>query len=166
MIGRFAPRWTPLRGAALGLVLLGATLFAWFGLGVLEKTRGRLATVEAMARIGATPARPLLPVELSYPQEDRRAAEGAMLATVRRAAADRRLLIERVALVPADRAKPAELLVDIALSGAEADILHVARMLETGRPAIRFARWRLARTGPAESAIRLDARAMAVWEPR
>lgn len=166
MIRLSALRWTPLTGAGVGLALVAATLLAWTGLEALEAARGRLATVEAMARAGASPAQPLLPAELSYPQEDRRAAEAAMLATVRKAAAERRLLLEGITLVPADTAMPAELLVDITFSGAEADVLHVARVLEAGQPTIRFLRWRIARTGPAETAIRLDARAMAVWEPR
>lgn len=166
MIGASGWRWTPLAGIGCALALLGAAALAWAGLGALERARARLAEVEATARAGAVPAARLLPASLSYPEEDRRAAEAAMLATVRTAATERRLLPERIALVPADTAKPAELMVDITLSGAEADILHVARLLEAGRPAIRFVRWRIARTGPAETAIRLDARAMAVWEPR
>lgn len=166
MIRLSAWRWTPACIAGLALVMLGSAALAWFGLGALETARGRRATVEATAWAGGAPARPLLPAALSYPEEDRRAAEAAMLATVRTAATERRLLTEAIALVPTDTAKPAELMVDITLSGAEADILHVARRLEAGRPAIRFVRWRIARTGPAETAIRLDARAMAVWEPR
>ncbi|MFD2499177.1 hypothetical protein ACFSTI_10520 [Rhizorhabdus histidinilytica] len=66
----------------------------------------------------------------------------------------------------ADRALPAELGADVTVSGPEADVLGFARAIETAHPAIRFARWRIGRTGPGETAIRLDARAMAVWEPR
>lgn len=166
MIRLSAGRGTPITAAALGLGLLAATALAWTGLGAFERARGRLAEVEAMARAGAAPAQPLLPADLAYGQEDRRAAEAAMLATVRMAATERRLLAERIAPVPAAAGMPAELMIDITLSGAEADILHVARRLEAGRPAVRFVRWRIGRTGPAETAIRLDARAMAVWEPR
>ncbi|MES2497472.1 MAG: hypothetical protein V4618_15265 [Pseudomonadota bacterium] len=166
MIGLPAWRWTPLTGLGLALAVIGSTALAWSGLAALEEARDRRATIAATAGAGASPALPLLPAALSYPQEDRRAAEAAMLATVRKAAAERRLLVEAIVLVPADTAMPAELLVDLTISGAEADILHVARVLEAGQPTIRFVRWRIGRTGPAETAIRLDARAMAVWEPR
>ncbi|MBO9379365.1 hypothetical protein GG804_21565 [Sphingomonas histidinilytica] len=161
-----AIRWTPAVGLGAGLGLMLATGLAWAGLDALAAARARLWTVEARASAGAVPVKRLLPVEASHGQEDRRTAEAALLAAIRGAAADRRLLLERVAPVAADRALPAELGADVTVSGPEADVLGFARAIETAHPAIRFARWRIGRTGPGETAIRLDARAMAVWEPR
>lgn len=159
-------RWTPATRIGAGLALLAAAGLAWGGLHALKSARARLWTIEAKASAGAVPVRPLLPAGLSYAQEDRRAAEAALLAAIRLEAADRRLLLERIVAVPADRTLPAELAADVTVSGPEDDVLRFARAIETARPAIRFARWRIARTGPAETAVRLEGRAMAVWEPR
>nr|WP_047168705.1 hypothetical protein [Sphingomonas sp. Y57] len=163
---RPALRWTATTGIGAGLALLLACGLAWAGLDALAKARERLWAVEARASAGVVPAQPLLPAEASHGQEDRRSAEAALTAAIRGAAADRRLLLERVAPIAADRALPAELAAEVTVSGSEADVLAFARAIETARPAIRFARWRIGPTGPAETAIRLDARAMAIWEPR
>lgn len=153
-------RPTPLVLAGLALLLVAAAALAWTGLRALQQARTRLALTEAMARAGAAPVAPLLPPGQAY-SGDRAAAQTAMLAAIHAAAAERHLLLESAVPLPADRHKPAELAVAISVSGPEADILHFAHRLEAGRPIIRFRPWRLIRTGPAETAIRLEARAHA-----
>lgn len=166
MIRLAALRLTPVRALALAAVLLAASFGAWTGLGALKAARGRLALVEQQAAAGAAAPQPLLTAGAAYHEEDRRAAAAALLASVRQAAAAQRLLVERIALSPPAEHMPAALSVDLGVSGSEADIARFARAIEGARPAIRFARWRIARTGRSETAIRLEARAVAWWEPR
>lgn len=164
MIRIAALRFTPLLVLGLALALLLAA--AWTGLAALERSRLRLATIEAQAAAGSAARNPLLPAAATWHQPDRRAAETALLGVLRNAATERRLLVERVELpLPAER-RPTELSVELSVSGPEADVLRFARTIEAGAPTIRFARWRLARTGRAETAIRLEARAVAWREPR
>lgn len=153
-------RPTPLVLAGLALLFVAATALAWTGLRALQQARTGLALTKAMARAGAAPVAPLLPPGQAY-SADRAAAQTAMLAAIRAAAAERHLLLESAAPLPADGRKPAELVATISVSGPEADILHFAHRLEAGNPTIRFRPWRLIRTGPAETAIRLEARAHA-----
>ncbi len=162
MIARLTPRaW-----AAIGTIVLISALLAALGLDALGDARLRLATLEMQARSGAAPSRAMLAAGLSHGEADRPAAVGALAATARRVAADHRLLVERIDPLPLDMAKPAELAVAVSISGPEADILQAARMIEGGRPAARFAAWRIARTGRAETAVRLEGTLIAYWEPR
>lgn len=160
MTGASELRPTPLVLAGLALMLVAATALAWTGLRALQQARTQLALTKAMVRIGAVPVAPLLPAGRVYPG-DRAAAEKAMLAAIHAAAVERHLLLESAVMLPANRRNPAALAAAISVSGPEADILHLAHKLEAGRPTIRFRPWRLIRTGPAETAIRLEARAHA-----
>lgn len=150
---------------AIGVIVLASALAGWKGLDALAESRQRLATLTMQAKAGAAPSRPLLDAGLSHGEADRAAAVGALAATARRAAAEHRLLVERIDPLPVDSAKPAELAVTISLSGPESDILQAARMIESGRPAARFAAWRLARTGRAETAVRVEGTLIGYWEP-
>lgn len=161
---RLVRRITPIGAAGIALGLAAATVAAGFGLDALGRARAELALLESRAQAGSRQPSPLLPEGLSYAAQDRAAAQMAMLTAIRSAAAERRLLLEQVA--PGPKSDAAELSIDVIVSGPEADVLHMVRRLEAGRPAIRFAFWRLARTGPSEPAIRLEARALGWWEPR
>lgn len=163
MIRPTLPDPTPRLGLALGAAVIVAAALGWAGLDALERARTDLATVDAQARIGALAPAPLLGEGLLHRASDRAAATAAMTAALRLAAADRRLLVERLAALPST---DPELSVELIVSGPEADVFHFARTVESARPAIRFARWRVARTGPSETAIRLEARAVGYREAR
>ncbi|MBP8232345.1 hypothetical protein [Rhizorhabdus sp.] len=154
------PRYSRNRLAVLLTVVAVAIPAAWFGLANLERSRGDLLRVKMRAVMGRTVPQPLLPQGLGFAGRNRAEAQAAFVSVVRRAAADRRLLLERLAPLPPNARMPAELSADLILSGPEADVLDVVRDLEAGSPLVRFAFWRLARTGPAETAVRLEARAI------
>ena len=153
-------RLTAFRAVGLVLLVMSAVALAWAGLRALRLARAQHALTVAMVDAGAAPVRPLLPAGYGLGGEQA-AGEGAMLAAIRAAAGERHLLLERAAPLPVDRNKPAELAVAVTVSGPEPDVLHFAHRLEAGRPAIRFRPWRLGRTGPSETAVRLEARALA-----
>ncbi len=159
MIRPFVPQYSQRRLLILLVVVAFSIPLAHFGLRALERSRGELLGLKMRTAMGSTVPQPLLPKGLGFAGRDRPEAERAFVASLRRAAADRRLLLERLAPLPANARMPAELSADLILSGPEADVLAVVRSIEAGRPLIRFAFWRLARTGPAETAVRLEARA-------
>jgi hypothetical protein len=150
----------------LVLALVVAVVAGWAGLGALANARARLAAVAALAARGSHPAPPLIAVGQAFAGADRAAAATAFAARIGAAASGHRLLVERMTMLPADAAKPALLAADIALSGGEPDLLAFVRAIEAGRPAIRFASWRLARTAPGEASVRLEARPVGLWEAR
>ncbi|MBD3731571.1 MAG: hypothetical protein IE934_02460 [Sphingopyxis sp.] len=156
----FAPQYSQRRLLILLVVVALSIPLAHFGLRSLERSRGDLLRLRMRAAMGSTVPQPLLPKGLGFAGRDRAEAEKAFVASLRRAAADRRLLLERLAPLPANARMPDELSADLILSGPEADVLAVVRSIEAGRPLVRFAFWRLARTGPAETAVRLEARAI------
>jgi hypothetical protein len=156
----FAPQYSQRRLLILLVITALSMPLAHFGLRSLERSRGDLLRLRMRAAMGSTVPQPLLPKGLGFAGRDRAEAEKAFVASLRRAAADRRLLLERLAPQPANVRMPAELSADLILSGPEADVLAVVRSIESGRPLIRFAFWRLARTGTAETAVRLEARAI------
>ncbi|ATE63528.1 hypothetical protein [Rhizorhabdus dicambivorans] len=158
MIALLDRRWAK---PALAVGLAVAVLLAWTGLEALGSARGDLAVTAARARAGGAAPRALLPDGLAQTGD-----ASALAAKLRGAALARRLLVERIAAVGPSVDAPAELAVDLSVSGPESDVLAFARAIETGRPAVRFSRWRLARTGRGETAIRLDARAVGYGEPR
>lgn len=158
-------RITPIGAAAIALGLALATIAAWYGLDRLARSRAELAFFESQVEAGKRPASPLLADGLLFAAKDHGAAQAAMLTAIRSAATERRLLVEQVAAVPV-QGPSAELAANIVISGPEADVLQAVRRVEAGRPAIRFAFWRLARTGPSETAIRIEARALGWWELR
>lgn len=158
-------RITPGMAAAIGALVIAAMPLAWSGLDALAQSRGRLAMLEMQAKAGAAPSRPLLDTGLGHDDAERAAAMRVLVATVRRLAAERRLLVERIDPLAMDNAGPAELALAVSLSGPEADILRAARAIEAARPATRFADWRVARTGRSETAVRLEGRLVGYWEP-
>ncbi len=163
MIGWLDRRWAL---PALAVALLVATALAWAGLGALRHARADLAETTARAQAGARPPQPLLAEGLSHREAARADAATALLARLGAAALQRHLLVERIMVEPESGEHPAELAAALILSGPETDILAFARAVEGGRPLVRFSQWRLARTGRAETAIRLEARAVGYWEPR
>ena len=62
------------------------------------------------------------------------------------------------------RDRQALLSAEIAVSGSEADIRRFASLIESGKPAIRFERWHIARTADGEATVRIEARAVALWD--
>ncbi|MGC6330362.1 hypothetical protein [Rhizorhabdus sp. FW153] len=160
MIRLSVPRYSRKHLALLLAVVALSTPLAGLGLASLERSRGDLLRLRMRAAMGSTLPQPLLPKGLGFAGRDRAEAQAAFVATLRRAAGDRRLLLERLAPLPANARMPAELSADLILSGPEADVLAVVRDLEAGSPLVRFAFWRLARTGPAETAVRFEARAI------
>lgn len=156
----------PRTGLSLAVASMVAAGLAWSGLAALREARADLARIEGEARFGAVAPAPLLGPGLLHAAPDRAAASAALLAGLRRAAGERRLLVEALAASPPVEGVAAELGADLIVSGPEADILAFVRAVEAGRPAVRFLRWRLARTGPAETAIRLDAHAAGYAEVR
>ena len=138
----------------------------WFGVERLNRERERLTTLEAMADLGSRPPVPLLPEGLAHAAGDRRSAEAAFGRQLRQAASGHRLLVERIETLAADRERPGLLIARIAVSGSETDIMRFVRRVESGKPAIRFADWRIGRTAAGESTIRIEATALALWEPR
>ncbi|MFZ5707138.1 MAG: hypothetical protein ACOY5R_17940 [Pseudomonadota bacterium] len=159
MIVRF-PRYSPRRLAALVAIVLLLCLVAGLGLAVLERKRSALLRLDMRAAAGRLRAAPLLPQGLGFAGRDRAQAQSAFVGTMRRATAERRLLLERLAPMPANDRMPAELSADLVVSGPQQDVLALIHILESGTPLIRFAFWRLSRTGPAETAVRLEARAV------
>jgi hypothetical protein len=153
-------------GLSLAVAVAVASGLAWTGLAALREARADLTQLEAEARLGRLAPAPLLGSGLLHAAPDRAAASAALIAGLRRAAGERRLLVERLAASPPVEGVAAELGADLIVSGPETDILAFVRAVEAGRPAVRFLRWRLARTGPAETAIRLDAHAVGFWEAR
>jgi hypothetical protein len=160
-----AIRLTPLAWLGLAALTIVAAILAWTGIGFAKQARAQHALTAALARAGASPIHPLLPPGQGY-RGERAAAGEALLAAIRAAARERHLLLEQAALLPPDRHKPDELAIAMSVSGPELDVLHFAHRLEAGRPVIRFRPWRLARTGHGETAVRLDARALAYRDYR
>lgn len=148
---------------ALGVAVVAAMALAWAGLAALASARSDRAALASQARQGALAPAPLLGEGLAF-GADRTAATGALLDGLRRAAAARRLLVERLAGLPPVEGAPAELAAELVVSGPEADVFSFVHSVETARPAIRFASWRVMRTGPGETAIRLEARAVGYRE--
>lgn len=149
----------------LGMAFIAAAIAGWSGLDRLGQQRHRLAMLEMMAATGARAPVPLLPVGLAHTGRERRGAEMRFGRQLTQAAAGHRLLIERIETLPVSNDRPRLLAADIALSGSEDDILRFARAIEGSRPLIRFAAWRIARTAPAEATIRIEAHAIALWDP-
>lgn len=163
-------------GLALGAVVVVAAAFAWSGMSALRSARVDLALLESQASLGAVVSPPLLGEGELHPSPNPRTASAseiaglrgayaAMLASLREQVARRRLLVERLEGWPLP-AVPGEIPVAITVSGSEADVFEFVRAVETARPTVRFARWRVARTGPSETAIRFEALAVGYWAGR
>lgn len=159
--------------AVAGVVSLRAATIRY------DRHRARL---DALAAIAAAPPRPIVAL---LPPGDRVASADAAAAIVRRAALRAGLLVEdlspvRVAtphrrILPATpawapvQARAADRQVDegplvcfrLTASGSGSAILRLAESLEGGRPLVRFAQWRVARTAGG-GAMRLTAIVQAV----
>ncbi len=151
------------------LLLVTATLIsgfaAWFGVHKLDVERNRLSRFEAMAEVGARPQAPLMAKGMVFADTKRHTAEVLFTDQLTIAANRHRLLIERLKLAPLELDRQALMIADISLSGSEADVRRFAALIESGRPAIRFANWHIARTADGEATIRIEARAFALWAP-
>lgn len=141
-----------------------AAAAAWSGVNRLAYERDRLATAEVMALAGSRSRVPLLRNAMAFTHANRRDAVARFAGQLREAASNHRLLVERFDVVPASPDRDALLTARIAVSGSEADIRDFASTVENARPAIRLAEWRVARTGADEASIRIEARALALWD--
>ena len=151
------------------LLLVTATLIfglaAWFGVHKLDDERNRLSRLEAMAEVGGRPQAPLMAKGLAFADTERHTAEVRFTDQLTIAANRHRLLVERLKLARFEQDRQALLIADISLSGSEADVRYFAGLIESGKPAIRFANWHIDRTADGEATIRIEARAFALWAP-
>lgn len=157
--------WPPRPAVLLAVSIAISLPMSWWGLARLADERSRLAQTEGMALVGAHPRVPPLPSAMAFADPDRGTAIARFGAALAKAATSHRLLVERLEILPARRGQEALLTAEIALSGNEADIRKFASTIEGGMPAIRFASWRIARAADGESAVRIEAEALALWEP-
>lgn len=141
-----------------------AAMAAYCGLDALSEARSRLAMLEQKIDAGSAPAQRLLRGG-AFADRIRAAAVARFGQKLAAAAAAQRLLVERMETLPVESGRPALLMARIAMSGDEAAIVRFAGSLEAGTPTIRFAAWRVGRTAPDEASVRLEAQAVAVWEP-
>ncbi len=146
-------------GVAIGV----AVLLASTGLAALETARRHASALDARAATAGRALPPPAAVD-AWRAADRQTAQRLVLSALRRAAAAEGLLLETLGAAPARHAPPLLLDAQITLSGPEARLLRFIAIAESGHPAIRFPSWKLARTS-GEAAVRLDARAVAVWQP-
>ena len=154
-----------LLAGTLVVTTIAAAMTAALGLETLGRARARLAAIAVIAETGSQPAVPLAQPGVAFGDRGRSAAVARFRHALGHAATQNRLLVERLEPLARESGRPGLLLADIALSGDEADIRRYLRSIEAARPAIRFTRWWLARAEAGQAAIRLDARALALWDP-
>jgi hypothetical protein len=150
--------------AILAVSIPISAVVAWTGVDRLAYERRRLEAVEAIVQAGSRPIVPLISGNMAFADPDRRSALARFGSQLEKAAADHRLLVERLDQISVKPDRQGVLMARIAVSGSESDILTFIRIVESGKPAIRFAPWRIARTARGESTIRIDARALALWK--
>ncbi len=158
-------RYNPTHAAVLAAAAIALSAAAsWWGLDWLAAERHRLAAIEAMAQAGTRSPAPLIEDGMGFAGGDRRGAVARFKDRLSVATTGHRLLVERIEALPVSPDRPALLAADIIVSGSEQDIRRFLRIVEGSKPAIRFERWQIARTGAGEAAIRFEARAVALWE--
>lgn len=143
-------------------VALGVIVALWLahkGIATRDAERRVLRANQAAVLM---PARGIAP---GYRAASRGEAAEAMRLRLLRAATDRRLLVEAIEIAPPQLGAPARLDAHVAVSGSQAAVLDYAAAIERGSPLIRFATWRIGASSD-DSVLRLDARAVALWEAR
>ncbi len=137
------------RRVALAALVLLLWAGAWVAIGRLDDARTRLASARA-----APPPR-----ALALPADAWTSGPDALAARITRAAAARRLMVERLAPRPAP---PGLAGIDLVLSGPEPALVALVAEVEAARPIVRLSHWRLERAA-GTGAVRLTARAVAPW---
>ncbi len=133
---------------AIGLGTVAALWLAWSGLVTRDAERRILRENRAAV---LSPVRGLAQ---GYRSATRAEAAELLRSSLLKAATARGLLVEAIEIAPAQ----------LAVSGPEPAVLGFAATVENARPLIRFSLWRLGTSTSGDRAIRLDARASALWE--
>ena len=156
---------SPLRMICLlaAATVISASL-AWLGFDRLAEERQRLAVTEAMALVGTRPRTPIMTSNMAFGEPGRRLAAGRFETRLSKAALGHRLLVERLQMIPAQPDYQKLLMAEFVVSGGETEIKRFTHEIERGTPAIRFESWRITHTATGEPTVRIDARALALWE--